>query len=212
MVLPGLCRAAATGARSTGETEIEVDRELYVITSVGDKVISGVVEATSAHDALCQVINDPQLLFDGEADGREIQARLPEELAGQWREMAPCRPTRNGDHSEYQQGDSFSRRWAMPRPDGLWAVTGITWFVSDDSDCDARREDAKLGKMLEREEEYMVCEDLRGIGATEHECDYVYAAEDDYPLTEAGAVQACAAFEPFYIAWDGLESPQQVGR
>lgn len=182
--------------------------ETYVITDPKREVIYGVLPGQlSEHDALCEVISDPRgTLFDGDRGAREIEAVLAEELAdGKFREVAPAEPTPNGDHNEHQVTEALCRRFAMARDDGLWSVVTYTWFVTDDSDDDCMTEDAKIGKVMEREEEYMIVEDLRDLGGTEQWADYRYPLEDGFPLTEDGVREAAQAFDVGYIEWDGEE-------
>ncbi len=177
------------------------DEQRYVATDPAHGVIYGVVPASSPQDAVAAAVVQPWLMSEPWFECPQEWGPLDNLLDGVWREVAPAGPVPNGDHSEWQVGDSLSRRFALLRPDGQWAVLTWTWFLSDDSDDSSLTEDARRGRMLEREEEYVITSDLRELDTSE--CDYLFDVEYDYPLTEAGVRQAALDGGAECISWDG---------
>jgi hypothetical protein len=122
---------------------------------------------------------------------------------GRWREAAPGTALPHGDvGGDYQISDGLGRRFWLALPDGTWAMLGITWYLSDDTDGAVTNPE---GLRLYRQEEYMIVADIHEPGCSEIWADYRYLTEGDFPLTEAGVLEAIADFDVAELSWNGEE-------
>jgi hypothetical protein len=188
----------------TGKEMLTLDDQVWVITDPGHTVIYGLVCcAASEHDALLAVINDPvQMLLDGYRRARPIEAVPAEELVdGRWREMAPLGPGSQGDcGGDVQCTNSFSRRFAMAKPDGLWAVYSTVWYGINES-VEYVTADTE-GEVLERQEEFLIVDDLRDLDVHLWWNDN-YTKDDQWEPTDEGAREAAEKFVMDLNEWDG---------
>lgn len=179
-----------------------VDEQAWVITDPQHTVIYGMVYASSASCALLAVINDPmQTLFGGERDESEVDAVRPQVLADErWREMAPLGASSQGDNGgDVQVTDSFSRRFAMIRPDDTWAVITYSWYgIAEGVEVTAETE----AQVVEQQIEFLIVDDPRDLDYTIWWNDS-YEKEYDPEPTEEGVRKRAEEFAVKDIEWDG---------
>jgi hypothetical protein len=186
----------------------------FVITPQnGDKVIFGVVEATTEHEASMMLLravdvalNDVQLASDiffhkakDEAVKVDTYVDPAMRLKGHgWFELAPSEPLPGGQPGgDRQIGDAWARRFAMRVEGDLWAVQTVSIYVAltiDDPNV----------MVLEREDEYTLCTDLHDVTGTEV---WGHTTYTGLPYEPSGHNARREAFLVFAgnIAWDGTE-------
>jgi hypothetical protein len=179
----------------------------YVITDPRGDLIYGTVRALDVFNAGAAVRRGDLAVdwFYDRQPGPEVAIRvdLADDLAdGRWREAAPGVPLPEGDvGGDYQVSEALGRRWWLRCPDGLWAMYGVAWYVSDDTD----QVDEPVGPRLERQVELLVCPDIQDPGS-ESWADYRYEVEEGWAAEEASVVLAVRDFDPdAEIDWDGEE-------
>lgn len=203
MVLARCTGRDATGAWCAGRTEFEM--ETWVITDPAVEIIYGTVEAEGLGGAVWAADNNKASWFWSEPHKQTpLRVYLPFTLAdGKWREAMPCWPVSAGDiGGDYQTGEALGRRWWMARPDGLWALFNVCWYVTDDTGWLSW----PAGPLLERQEEFVICSDIHEPGNTERWSDYRYVTEEGWAAEQASVELAARDFDPdAEITWDGEE-------
>jgi hypothetical protein len=148
---------------------------LVTMTPDGTEQIYGVGEGVDELDVMANRDN----WFAPPREAQRYGCRPADELAdGQWREVAPVGPQDEGDiGGDIQMGAAWSRRFALRRPDGQWAMItdsfyaacrdGVNGPVTDESEL-----------YVQNQIEWLVCTDLRDPGSTETWSDYEYEDEE----------------------------------
>lgn len=163
-----------------------------------DEVLYG-TEEIDVLAALRRVSN--RRLFGGAELPRCYQSMPADELAdGRWREMAPAGVGSNGTcGGDVQVTDSYSRRFAMVRPDGTWAVITYDWYgIAEGVEITAETE----AQVVEQQIEFLIVGDP-------HELDYSIWEDDSYDKeydpepTEDGVRKHAEEFTVDLIEWDG---------
>jgi hypothetical protein len=137
-----------------------------------------------------------------EACKKETTVKRSDDLAGAgWFELAPTEPLPGGEPGgDNQVGDALSRRFAMRRPDGTWAV--VTRYVylaipsGEPDDSEAR--------VIETMDEFLVCKDLHDVGGTEF-FSYDRYSGLPYKPTDENVRREALLMLIWDIAWDGQE-------
>jgi hypothetical protein len=186
----------------------------YVLTPQnGDKVIYGVLDAHTDHEAglnvLRAVTGDDvmanQIFFHKAlAEAAEADTNIEDStsLVGLgWFELAPTEPMPGGQPGgERQDGDALARRFALKRPDGNWAVVTRHVYLA-----------TPLGEPLDSDElvieesfEFLVCKDLHDVHGTEF---FAYETFTGLPYEPSATTMRREAFLmfPTDILWDGQE-------
>jgi hypothetical protein len=180
---------------------------LWVITDPMASRIYGTVEADTVNDAVAAVDGRQADWFWQALPGPNEQLSLHSAFTladGRWRETMPDRPLPGGDcGGDIQIGDSLGRRWWMALADGNWALYQVTWYLADDTDLGTEPRDACL--YLERQEEFLICSDLRNPGGTELWSNYRHQAEPGWAPEPASVELAARDFDTVEIVWDGGE-------
>lgn len=186
----------------------------YVLTPQnGDKVIFGVFDADSHHQAgmtvLRAVTGDDRLAQDiffhkalAEAATCDTDIEVSDWLAGHgWFELAPTEPLPGGQPGgERQDGEAMARRFALKRRDGNWAV--VTRHVYLATPLGEPTDSETL--VIEVASEFLVCKDLHNVHGTEF---FAYDTFTGLPYQPTHATVRREAFLLFSgdILWDGQE-------
>lgn len=179
---------------------------LWLITDPRCQMIYGSVQAGDSEVAAAQAVDGGEADWFWQAQPQphqQLSVHLPFTLAdGIWREAAPGRPLDAGQPGgDFLVSEALGRRWWLVRRDGTFALFDLAWYLCDDT----RWRTSPRGRWLERQEEYLICTDLREPGGTETWADYRFIEETDWPVEDASVEKAAIAFERKQITWDGEE-------
>jgi hypothetical protein len=117
-----------------------------------------------------------------------------------FRERTPTTPQPAGDvGGDYQSTDAYERSWFAELSSGKFALVTVVFFGYDDTAEVAEGE----GRFLQRQTEFMVCDDITDPGSDWGNSDYRYERVDVGTLvpTEEHAYVACAALRTEDIRW-----------
>lgn len=177
--------------------------ETYVITNPEATVIYGTVEAVDGAKAAGLIYNGAARWF-GPADPEPQALYAMSTLTdGRWREVAPAGPAPHGDcGGEVQVTDSYSRRFALARPDGLWAVITYIWYGINES-VEYVTNDT-VAEVVEQQIDFQVVDDPHDLDA-ELWWDDDRSKEYTPAATEEGVRRRAEDFTAGDIDWDGEE-------
>lgn len=177
---------------------------LWLITDPKAEMIFGTVQAPEQAEAYRRIDKGEADWFWQAGPHEQLAVHAPFTLAdGRWREAAPGWPLPAGDcGGDYQASEALGRRWWLVHRDGTFALFDVSWYTTDDTDA----VDNPTGPMLERQEEFLICNDLRWPGDTEIWADYRYLTELTWEPVESNVMVAARDFDPATeITWDGKE-------
>ena len=191
----------------------------YVITPQdGSKVIYGVMRCADPHLAFIRVLDAVTgdhrqaleiFFYDAlaSASGRDTTVEDSEQLVdGGWFEMAPTEPLPGGQPGgDHQIGDAWSRRFALKRQDGFWAVATFSFYLALPPEADEGSDE----RIIERYDEYVVCENLHEVSSTERAYGSRYTALP-YEANGETLLREAAALGLQDITWDGEGNPDML--
>lgn len=173
--------------------------QTYVVTSGFGETLYGLVAAVNSAEAMRYVIGRPgNHLFDERYLGAIRPVLVADLDEARWYEVAPLDLPSGGDvGGDGQVSDSVTRRFARPRhKDGGWAVVTVYWYLTVAGDGTAPQ--------IERQEEKVICRDLRDPGSTEIWSDTEFLTELSFEATEGGLREAARDLDPARdVPWDG---------
>jgi hypothetical protein len=176
---------------------------LWVVTDPKGEVLFGTVKKAENEVEAARSVDGGQVRWFAEPGPHDpISAHPAFCLAdGRWREVAPVGPGSQGDcGGDVQVTDSYSRRFALIRENGTWAVVTYAWYgINENVPCIDKDTTAEVVEQLI---EFQVVKDPHDLDDNLF-WDDDYSKEHDPDPSEDGVREHAASFTVDDIDWDG---------